>query len=61
MKTVQDEISADAKIEPHDEPVYNKNFSRIKTKILCNKDVPKADSYNTCLVVISLDSIFRVY
>ena len=62
--TIWDKIS-DAKIELNDEPVYNKNFLKTKTKFygdgvtdFLDKEVPKKDYSYTCLAVIALDSIF---
>ena len=66
--TMWDKISADAKIELNDEPVYNKTFLKSKVKFygdeatdFHDKKVPKVDSSYTCLTVISLDSNFGVY
>ena len=66
--TMWDKISADAKIELNDEPVYNKTFLKSKVKFygdeatdFHDKKVPKVDSSYTCLTVISLDSNFGAY
>ena len=61
--TIWDKVSADIKKEFGSEPVYNKNY--LKTKInshgdevtdFYDKKIPKLDSNQTCLAVISLDS-----
>ena len=44
-----DKVSADINKKFHREPIYNKKF-------LTTKEIPKTDSNDTCLVVISLDS-----
>ena len=66
--TMWDKISADAKIELNDEPVYNKTFLKSKVTFygdeatdFHDKKVPKVDSSYTCLTVISLDSNFGAY
>ena len=58
-----DKVSADIKKEFDSEPVSNKNFLKTKIKShgdevtdFYNKEIWKADSSHTCLVVISLDS-----
>ena len=65
-KTVWDKVSADIKKEFDSESVYNKEFW--KTKIQSHGDeltdsydkkIPKADSNDTCLAVISLDSALK--
>ena len=61
--TIWDKVSADIKNTFDSEPVYNKNFLKIKIKSHGNevtdfydKEIPKVDSNHSCLVVISLDS-----
>ena len=61
--TVWDKVSADIKKEFDSEPVYNKHFLKTKIKSygdevtdFYDKEIPKADSNDTCLAVISLDS-----
>ena len=62
--TIWDKVSADEKKKGFDsEPVYNKNFLKTKIKSygdevtnFYDKEIPKVDSNNTCLAVISLDS-----
>ena len=60
--TIWDKINADTKKEFERMSVYNKTF--LKTKIkrhgdqntdFYDKEIPKVDSYHTCLAVISLD------
>ena len=64
--TIWDKASADIKKQTDSEPVCNKNF--LKTKIKSHggevtdfygKKIPKVDSNNTCLAVISLDSALK--
>ena len=59
---------ADIKKEFDSEPVYNKEF--LKTKIrshvdevteIYEKEIPKVDSNQTCLAVISLNSSRQVF
>ena len=66
--TIQDKISTDAKIELNGIPVYNKTFLKTKTKVcgdeatdFHDKELHKVNSSFTCLVVMSLDSIFGLY
>ena len=56
-------FSADIKKEFDSEPFYNKIFLKSKIKTygdevtdFYDKEIPKIDSYQTCLAVISLDS-----
>ena len=60
---IWDKVSADIKKEFNDEPAYNKNFLKTKIKShgdevtdLLDKKIPKLDSKQTCLAVISFDS-----
>ena len=62
--TIWDKFSADIRRNFDSNPVYNKNY--LKTKIygeevtdFYDKKIPKLDSINTCLAVISLDSASR--
>ena len=64
--TIWDKVSADIKKEFDSEPVYNKNYLKIKVKSHGNevtdfrdKKIPKLDSNHTCLAVISLDSALK--
>ena len=64
--TIWDKVSADIKKEFDSEPVYNKNYLKIKVKShgnevtdFCDKKIPKLDSNHTCLAVISLDSALK--
>ena len=65
--TIWDKVSADEKKKGFDsEPVYNKNFLKTKIKSygdevtnFYDKEIPKVDSNNTCLAVISLDSALK--
>ena len=64
--TIWDKVSADIKKEFDHETVYNKKFlkTRIKShshKVTCfyDKEISKADSNDTCLVVTSLDSSLK--
>ena len=48
------------------EPVYNKENLKTKTKSsrdevtdFCDKEIPKVDSNHTCLAVISLDFVLK--
>ena len=59
-------VSADIKKEFDSEPVYNKDFLKIKIKShgdevtdFYDKEIPKVDSNHTCLAVISLDSALK--
>ena len=61
--TILDKVSADIK-KFDSEPVYSKNFLKIKIKSdgdevthLFDKETPKVDSNHTCLAVISLDFV----
>ena len=63
--TIWDKVSADIKKEFDTKPIYNKTF--LKTKIKSHgdevadfyKEIPKAGSNHTCLVVTSLDPILK--
>ena len=64
--TIWDKISADIKKEIDSEPVYSKEF--LKTKIKSpgeevthfhDKEIPKVESNQACLAVISLDSALK--
>ena len=64
--TIWDKVSTDVKKEFDSKPIYNKKF--LKTKILSygkkdtdfhDKEIPKAGSDYTCLVVISLASALK--
>ena len=64
--TIWDKISADIKKEFDSEPVYNKEFLKAKIKShgeevtdFYDKKIPRVDSNQTCLSVISLDSAFK--
>ena len=64
--TIWDKVSADIKKEFDSEPVYNKEFSKTKTKWHGNevtdfydKEIPNVDSNHTHFVVISLDSALK--
>ena len=64
--TIWGNVSADIKKEFDSEPVYNKNYLKIKVKShgnevtdFCDKKIPKLDSNHTCLAVISLDSALK--
>ena len=64
--TIWNKVSADIKKEFDSEPVYNKNYLKIKVKSHGNevtdfrdKKIPKLDSNHTCLAVISLDSALK--
>ena len=59
-------VSADIKKEFDSEPVYNKDFLKIKIKShgdevtdFYDKEIPKVDSNHICLAVISLDSALK--
>ena len=61
--TIWDKFSADIKKEFDRKPVYNKNYLKTKIKFhgdevtdFYDKKIPKLDSNDTCLAVISLDS-----
>ena len=59
--TIWDKGSADIKKEFDSKPVYNKNLSKTKKSYghevtdFYDKEIPKMDSNDTCLAVISLD------
>ena len=62
LNNIWNKVSADIK----EEPVYNKEFTKIKIKShgdqvtgFYNKEIPKVGSNNTCLAVISLDSTLK--
>ena len=63
--TIWDKVSVDIKKELDRVPVFNNFF--LKSKIISHdgitdfydKEIPKANSVHTCLVVISLDSALR--
>ena len=64
--TIWDKVSTDVKKEFDSEPVYDKNFLKIKIKThgdevtdFYDKEIPKVDSNYTCLGVISLDSALK--
>ena len=64
--TIWDKVSADIKQELDSEPVYNKEFLKTKTKShgdeftdFHDKKIPKVDSNDTCLAVISLYSALK--
>ena len=66
--TIWDKVSADMKKEFDSEPVYNKDFLKTKIKShgdevtdFYDKEIPKVDSNNTCLAVISLGSALNKY
>ena len=59
---------ADIKKEFDSEPVYNKEFLKTKIKShvdevteIYEKEIPKVDSNQTCLAVISLNSSRQVF
>ena len=61
--TTWNKVTADIK---NSRPVYNKNFLKTKIKSyddevtdFCDKKIPKVDSNQTCLAVISLDSALK--
>ena len=65
--TIFDQVSADMKKEFDSEPVYNKEFLKIKIKShsdevtdFYDKNIPKVDSNHTCLAVISSDSAIKM-
>ena len=64
--TIWDKVSADIKKEFDSKPVYNKNFLKTKIKshgdevtYFHDKEIPKVDSNDTCLAVISWDSALK--
>ena len=64
--TISDKVSTDISKELDRKPVYNKNYLKTKIKSHGNevtdfydKEIPKLDSNNTCIEVISLDSALR--
>ena len=64
--TIWDKFRPDMKKEFDSRPVYNKNCLETKIKSDCdevtdfyNKDIPKVDSNDICLAVISLDSALK--
>ena len=66
--TVWDKVSGDIEKEFDSEPIYNKEFLKIKIKSncdevtdFCDKKIPKVDSNYTCLAIISLDSALEKY
>ena len=61
--TTWNKVTADIK---NSRPVYNKNFLKTKIKSyddevtdFYDKNIPKVDSNQTCLAVISLDSALK--
>ena len=64
--TIWDKVSADIKKEFDSDPIYNKQFLKIKIKShgdevtdFYDKKIPKVDSNHTCLAVITLDSCLK--
>ena len=64
--SIWDKVSADMKKEFNSEPVYNKEFFKIKIKShgdevteFFDKKIPEVDSNHTCVAVISLDSALK--
>ena len=64
--TIWDKVITDIKKEFDSKPVYNEEFLTTKIKShgdevtdFYNKEIPKVDSNNTCLAVISLDSALK--
>ena len=62
--TIWDKVSIDIRKRFDSEPAYNKEFLKTKIKShgdhvtdFYNEEIPKVDSNNTCLAVISLDSL----
>ena len=60
--TIWVKVSSGIKREFDSEPVYNKNFLKIKIKSRANKvtdfydkEIPEVDSCRICLAIISLD------
>ena len=65
-KVIWGKVSADIKNELDSEPVYNKNYLKIKVKShgnevsnFCDKKIPNLDSNHTCLAVISLNCVLK--
>ena len=61
--TIWDKVSTDIKKEFDSKPVYNKHFLKTKIKShddkvtdFYDKNIPKLDSYHTCLALVILDS-----
>ena len=64
--TIWDKVSANIKKEFDSEPVYNKNCLKTKMKSHSNKitdfydkKIPRLDSNQTCLAVITFDSALK--
>ena len=64
--TIWDKVSANINKEFDSEPVFNKKFLKTKIKShgdevtdFYDKEIPIADSNDTCLAVISLDSALK--
>ena len=64
--TIWDKVRADIKKELDSKPVYDNFFLKTKMKShgdevtdFGDKKIPKVDSNNTCLAVISLDSALK--
>ena len=62
--TIWDKVSIDIRKRFDSEPAYNKELLKTKIKShgdhvtdFYNEEIPKVDSNNTCLAVISLDSL----
>ena len=62
-KTIKDKVIADAKKEFDSQPVYNKNFLKVKIKShgdkvtgFYDKRIPRLHCNHTCLALIRLDS-----
>ena len=63
---IWNKVSADTRKEFDSEPVYNKEFLKIKIRShsdevtgFYEKDIPNVDSIHTCLAVIRLDSALK--
>ena len=61
-------VSADIKKEFNNEPVYNKEYLKTKTKSYGDEvrdfkrifdEIPKVNSSHTCLTVVSLDFVLK--
>ena len=64
--TICNNVSTDFKKEFQSEPVYNKNYLKIKIKShghevtdFYDEKIPKLDPNHTCLAMISLDSALK--
>ena len=64
--SICNKVSTDIKKEFHSEPVYNKNYLKIKIKShghevtdFYDEKIPKLDPNHTCLAMISLDSALK--